>query len=139
MKTYKDFDERIAQSSKKQVNNNISEQDIIDSYAATRSLRKTSSGCGVSIQVVRRILVTAGIYASDLTEEINLMYNSGKTIAEIARSFGIREKSVLNHLPYSRKSYCIGDKTVNAQRIADWRQNAHSVKSAQQQEKTSLK
>lgn len=97
------------------------EQDIIDSYAATNSLRKTSAECGVSIQVVRRVLATAGIYSSDLTEDINRLYNAGMSAEDISKRLGVRTKSVINHLPYTRTSYTIGGKTKNAENIANWR------------------
>lgn len=96
-------------------------QDIIDSYAATQSLRKTSAECGVSIQIARRILASAGIYTSDLTESINRMHSGGKSVDEIALHLGIRPKSVALHLPYTRSSYVIGEKTKNARNISKWR------------------
>lgn len=99
----------------------MSEQDILDSYSVTNSLRKTSSECSASIQVVRRVLATAGIYSSDLTENINRLYNSGMSAEDIANHLNMRVKSVINHLPYTRASYTIGDKTKNAKSIAKWR------------------
>ena len=96
-------------------------QDIIDSYAATQSLRKISAECGVSIQIARRVLASAGIHTSDLTETINRMHSGGKSVEEIALHLGIRPKSVLAHLPYTRSSYVIGAKTKNARNISKWR------------------
>ena len=96
-------------------------QDIIDSYAATQSLRKTSAECGVSIQIVRRILASSGIYTSNLTETINRMHSGGKSVEEIALHLGIRTDSVRAHLPYTRSSYVIGEKSKNARNIAKWR------------------
>lgn len=104
-------------------------QDIIDSYAATQSLRKTSAECGVSIQIARRILASAGIYTSDLTETINRMHSGGKSVEEIARHLGIRPKSVLAHLPYTRTSYVVGEKSKNARNLAKWRAKKQSVDS----------
>lgn len=101
----------------------MSEQDILDSYSATNSLRQTSAECGASIQVVRRVLATAGIYSSDLTEEINRLYNSGMSAEGIAKHLNMRIKSVINHLPYTRTSYAVGDKTKNAENIAKWRKS----------------
>lgn len=101
----------------------IDYSDIIDSYAATQSLRKTSAECGVSIQIARRVLASAGIYTSDLTETINRMHSSGKSVEEIARHLGIRPKSVALHLPYIRSSYVIGEKSKNARNLAKWRKN----------------
>lgn len=99
----------------------IDYSDIIDSYAATQSLRKTSAECGVSIQIARRVLASAGVYTSDLTETINRMHSGGKSVEEIALHLGIRPKSVLAHLPYTRTSYVIGEKTKNARNISKWR------------------
>ena len=106
----------------------IDYQDIIDSYAATNSLRKTSAECGVSMQVARRVLATAEIYTTELTEHINRLYNDGKTIEHIALNLGIRPKSVIAHLPYTRTSYAIGEKSKNAQNITKWRASKKEVK-----------
>lgn len=107
----------------------IDYSDIIDSYAATQSLRKTSAECGVSIQIARRILASAGIYTSDLTETINRMHRDGKSVEEIALHLGIRPKSVALHLPYIRSSYVVGEKSKNARNIAKWRAKNQSVDS----------
>ena len=96
-------------------------QDIIDSYAANQSLRKTSAECGVSLQIARRVLASAGVYTSDLTERINRMHSGGKSVEEIALHIGIRPKSIIAHLPYTRSSYVIGEKSKNARNIAKWR------------------
>lgn len=105
----------------KDVNTLTNNQDIIDSYAANQSLRKTSAECGVSIQIVRRILASSGIYTSNLTETINQMHRAGKNVEEIALHLNIRTDSVRAHLPYTRSSYVIGEKSKNARNIAKWR------------------
>lgn len=106
----------------------MTEQDIIDSYSATNSLRKTSAECGISIQVVRRVLATSGIYTSDLTRKINRLYNSGMSAADIAKQLNMRCKTIINHLPYSRTSYIVGKKTENAKKIARWRNKKENTK-----------
>ena len=106
----------------------MTEQDIIDSYSATNSLRKTSAECGISIQVVRRVLATSGIYTSDLTGKINRLYNSGMSAADIAKQLNMRCKTIINHLPYRRTSYIVGEKTENAKNIARWRNKKENTK-----------
>lgn len=111
----------------------IDYDDILDCYASTNSLRKTSAECGVSIQVVRRVLAASGVYSSDLTQAINLMYSNGITVDEIANRLGILPKSVYAHLPHARTSYVVGEKTNNAYNITKWRKHKKQLNGSERQ------
>lgn len=101
----------------------IEKEEIIKCYSSTESLKRTAKECGVSYQTVRRVLASVGIYASEMTEEINERYLRGDDPEDIALSMKISVRSVWQHLPHSRCSYAVGEKTENAKKIADWRRN----------------
>lgn len=99
----------------------VSREEIIECYGATGSLKRTAKECDVSYQVVRRVLASEGIYTSGTTEEINRRYRAGDSLKEIASAMHMSAKAVMMHLPYSRVSYVVDEKTDNAKRIAEWR------------------
>lgn len=96
---------------------------ILKTYKSTQSLRETSKICHMSIQTARRILASEHIYASDLTRIINHWYNSGTPVDDIAEELKISPKAVRCHLPYTKGSYCVGEKSQNAIRISKCRTN----------------
>lgn len=110
----------------------VERDDIIECYRATESLKGTAKECGVSYQVVRRVLASEGIYTSEITEEINRRYCKGDSLEEIAATMHMSVKAVMMHLPYSRNSYAVDEKTDNAKRIAEWRKTKQSTESAVQ-------
>lgn len=99
----------------------VERDDIIECYRATESLKRTAKECGVSYQVVRRVLASEGIYTSDVTKEINRRYSEGSSLEDIAVLMHTSTKAVMMHLPYSRVSYAVDEKTDNAKKIAEWR------------------
>lgn len=49
---------------------------------------------------VRRLLITAGVYKSELASQIQSLYDSGKTITEIMGIMHLSRTSVHSYLPY---------------------------------------
>lgn len=96
-------------------------RDILSTYEKTGSIRATAKELGIGYQVVRRVLITYGVYASQTTQRVEDLRNSGKTIDDIARELHIGRNWAICNLPYTKGSYRIGEKTVNAQRIAESR------------------
>lgn len=62
----------------------VSHEEIIKTYEATSSMKATAKICEIREQVVRRVLITAGMYTSPLSEKITDLREEGYTIAEIA-------------------------------------------------------
>lgn len=89
-------------------------KEIISNYHHTESVLETSRVTGLSVQKVRRILITAGEWTSPRTDEINRLMESGKTVTEVASMLGITENAVIGHLPYSKGEYNSASPTKNA-------------------------
>lgn len=92
--------------------------DILTMYGITKSVRLTAEKAGCSPQVIRRILITNGIYPGEKGREIARLLTLDYTPQEIADHLKISLKTVVNHMPYTRGSYAIGQKSENAKRIA---------------------
>lgn len=101
----------------------ISPEEIIKTYEATSSMKATAKICGIREQVVRRVLITAGTYASPLSEKIADLREEGYTIAEIAEILKLTKGWVITNTPYTKGSYVIGEKTENALKIQKSRNN----------------
>lgn len=96
-------------------------QEVLNTYKKIGSIKATAKELEIDYQLVRRILVTYGVYTSQIILKIGDLRNSGKTIDEIAQELHIGRKWVICNLPYTKGSYRIGEKTVNAQKIAEYR------------------
>lgn len=99
----------------------IDREEIIETYRATGSLKRAQKECGVSYQVIRRILASVGVYTSEFTETINRLHEDGVSVEELSLRFKISEKAVISHLPHTKGSYAIDEKTANAIRIQECR------------------
>lgn len=72
---------------------------------------------GTSEQKVRRVLITMGMWSSPLSEQIRRMFDSGKTLDEIAAALGRTRNNIASYLPYTKGMYNAEYPTVNALRI----------------------
>lgn len=99
----------------------MKQRDILDKYAATKSMNETARKLKLSKQTVRRVLISNGIYPSERTKEVARLCLMGMTAKEIAEYLGISAKTVQANLPYSKGSYVTGAKSKNAERILKWR------------------
>lgn len=92
----------------------MNQDEIITCYHHTESIKEAACIADLSVQKVRRILITAGEWTSPRTDEINRLKESGKTVTEIAVLLGITENAVIGHLPYSKGEYKSAEPTRNA-------------------------
>lgn len=100
--------------------------EILSLYEELQSVKATARKAECSPQVVRRLLITHGIYPTERCKEIARMLTLNYTVDEIATTLKITPKAVGNHLPYTKGSYTVGTKSENAQRIAKCRSNKTS-------------
>lgn len=96
---------------------------IVETYMKTDSIRATAKELGISHQVVRKALVTAGIAVTERTAQIMQLYRKGKSVKEIADILHCSTTTVHTHIPYSKCSYTVGQKSKNAIRISEWRKS----------------
>lgn len=97
-------------------------KDILTQYRQTESITKTAELLKISKQVVRRTLITAGLYSSEQSEHIQKLYTAGMPVKDIAALLRLSRSSVWAYLPYSRGPRKDWGVTVNALRIRKCRE-----------------
>ena len=100
--------------------------EIVARYAKGDSLKRIAVQADVCYTVIRRVLITEGVPLRDCpkADAIHAMLDRGMTIQEIAEKLKINRKTVESYTPYSKGSYSIGEKSINAQRIRKSRERS---------------
>lgn len=70
---------------------------------------------------VRKLLISSGIYQTEISVRINELYKSGKTIKEIQENVGLSAASVSGYLPYQKTVYNLEVSTDVANRLRKYR------------------
>lgn len=70
---------------------------------------------------VRKLLISSGVYQTDISIRINELYKSGKTIKEIQEIVGLSAASVSGYLPYQKTVYNLEVSTDVANRLRKYR------------------
>ncbi len=96
-------------------------------YSENKSLREIADELGLNPIKVRKLLITTGVYKSELAEEIREYYNEGKTIKEIMQLTKLSVASVNSYLPYSKVPYKAEECSVLADRIRLYRERKKAV------------
>lgn len=78
---------------------------VVESYEETGELKLTAEEFDMSALKIRKLLITAGAYSNDISDEVNRLYGMGKTVAEIQRITGLGKSSVNGYLPYMKAVY----------------------------------
>lgn len=81
---------------------------------------------------VRKILITAGVYQTELSEDVNRLYAEGKSISDIQIILGLSRSSVHGYLPYSKTIYKMEELSVEAERIRLYRERKAAVRQLQE-------
>lgn len=78
---------------------------IIEDYRMTGSVLKTAQNLGTTLVKTQRVLITEGLWGSERSDEIGVLYNRGMAVPEIAKELFISEKTVQAYLPYTKGTY----------------------------------
>ena len=100
-------------------------QELIDItkelYDNGNSYRQIARELDLSVSKVIKLLITGGVYSSDICRKINKLYSSGKTIQEIQKSLNVSRATVQAYLPYKKCVYNVKELSLNAERIRRYR------------------
>ena len=80
-------------------------QELSNAYEEIGSLRTLATELNISLLKLRKLLITAEVFTSDISTEINNLYQSGKKIPEIMEFTGLSRASVHSYLPYTKGIY----------------------------------
>lgn len=101
---------------------------VVESYEETGELKLTAEEFDMSALKIRKLLITAGAYSNEISDEVNDLYSAGKTVAEIQRITGLGKSSVNGYLPYTKAIYKPEELSLNAERINVFRSRQQAVK-----------
>ncbi len=91
-------------------------QELRDAYEEADSLRSLADELNISLLKLRKLLITADAFTSDICTEINDLNRSGKKIPEIMKVTGLSRASVHSYLPYTKGLYNAAEISLNAER-----------------------
>lgn len=86
------------------------------------SLRDVSAECKITMLKARKILITARMYSTFASREVQRLYAEGKSIPEIMKRTGLSRASVHSYIPYKKVIYNLPERSVSADRMKRFRE-----------------
>jgi len=110
-------------------------QAVINEYERTKSVDKTADYLGVSNVKVRRILITQGLWQSEVSKKVGKLHALGFSTDQIADQLGVGVKNVQAYIPYSKGEY--GEfETENSKKCSSYRNRKQAALDAQTENKS---
>lgn len=103
-------------------------QELRELYEESDSLRMLAAEMNITLLKLRKLLITAGIFTSDICAEVNELYQAGKKIPEIMELTGLSRASVHSYLPYTKGIYNAEEISLNAERCRAYRIRQEKVR-----------
>ena len=91
------------------------------------SIRSIAEEFDITPLKVRKILITAGVFSTDISDEVNDLFSRGKSILDIQRITGLGRASVYSYLPYKKVIYNTSEVSLNAERNRKYRERKEAV------------
>ena len=85
------------------------------------SMRNIAEQFGISPMKVKKILVTGGLFQTDMSDEIQRLYASGLTVKQIAKLKNTTVANVNTYLPYEKVIYNLDVRNEEAVKALEWR------------------
>ena len=80
------------------------------------TLNEAAALFGITSLKARKILITAGVYSTAVSREVQDLYRNGRRVAEIGRMLNLSRASVHSYLPYSKMIYKMDPLSTTAER-----------------------
>ena len=103
-------------------------QELRDAYEEADSLRSLADELNISLLKLRKLLITADVFTSDICIEINDLHQSGKKIPEIMKLTGLSRASVHSYLPYTKGIYNAAEISLNAERCRTYKNRQEQIR-----------
>ena len=81
------------------------------------SVRFVAEEMDTTILRVRKLLITADYYSTEMSRRVREMAEKGSSMKEIMEETGLGRASVYSYLPYQRLAFNLNQSTVNADRL----------------------
>ena len=102
------------------------------------SLREVAAEWGISLQKARQLLITAGVYSTELSRNIQDLTERGISDGEIMDQLEISQSTLYSYRPYARRSYG-GEITEHGKEAKKYRERKKAVEAfAASTEKSNL-
>lgn len=95
---------------------------LAKAYEHTPSLRTLANEFNITLLKTRKLLITAGVFSSEISETVNALKKEEKSIEEIMDITGLSRASVHSYLPYSKTVYNTNERTLAAERVKTYRE-----------------
>lgn len=99
----------------------MKQEDIIRAYGTEGSIKKVAALFRISEQKVRKVLIDAGEYESDMSVQVKDLYEQGFSIEDIADKLGVSKGTVSGYLPYTKCVYLSENPSKNALKVRKYR------------------
>ena len=76
------------------------------------SLNEVARCMDITVLKARKLLITAGIYTTELSRSVQRLTSEGKTSEEIMGVLGLSRASVNSYLPYEKGAYCLAEPSL---------------------------
>ena len=96
---------------------------------SVNSLRQISEQFSITLMKTRKILITAGVYHTELSEQVISLRENGKNISEIMQETGLSRSSVHSYLPYTKMIYNADELSLYAERCRLYRKKRSITRS----------
>lgn len=103
--------------------------DVTEYYTSSPkvSLCNIANEFDITLLKARKLLITAGAYATETSAEVQQLREDGKTIPEIMNLTGLSRASVHSYLPYKKGIYNAKETSLDADRCRIYRQRKAAV------------
>lgn len=85
-------------------------------------LNAVAAEFGITALKARKLLITARVYSTALSRQIEGLYSDGAKIEQIMKTTGLSRASVHSYLPYTKIPYNLTELSANAERIRLYRE-----------------
>lgn len=107
-------------------------EELTAAYREANSLRRLAAELGITPLKLRKLLITAGAFSSEISEEVCRLCEEGKSVPEIMDITGLSRASVHSYLPYIKGMYNATELSTNAERCRTYRERQETVQKLRQ-------
>lgn len=94
---------------------------------SANSLRQVAEQFSITLMKARKILITAGVYHTELSDQVISLKENGNSIFEIMQETGLSRSSVHSYLPYTKVIYNADELSLYAERCRLYRERKQAV------------
>lgn len=91
------------------------------------SLRQVANEFDITLMKARKLLITAGAYHTEISDEVNELKAEGRSIEQIMELTGLKRSSVHSYLPYTKSIYNLKELSLYAERCRLYRARKKAV------------